>query len=282
MPNQINSTRNLKFGVEIEIVASCTGGKECLKREMESRGVRAVIIEGVDHRDLGRVWKIENDGSCGWEVVSPVLTDFVELEKVCEALNAVGAKVNKNCGLHVHHDGSDLSLEQIKNVYRIYAKHEATIDSMLPESRRADNNRFCNTLNGGQMAKVERMNSIDEMKVEIGGQYEGHYTSKRYYKVNFCSYVRYGTIEFRQHSGTTEFEKMQNWVLFTNRIMEIAKSQRKAKSVKTEKQIAKEREAYYWGATHLFMELDMRNTDVSKYIGNRIVHFRKQSGQEVA
>ena len=36
----------------------------------------------------------------------------------------------------------------------------------------------------------------------------------RYYKVNPCSWSRHQTIEFRQHQGSTDFEKISNWVSF--------------------------------------------------------------------
>ena len=36
----------------------------------------------------------------------------------------------------------------------------------------------------------------------------------RYYKVNLQSLSRYGTIEFRQHNGTIDAEKILNWVSF--------------------------------------------------------------------
>ena len=36
----------------------------------------------------------------------------------------------------------------------------------------------------------------------------------RYYKVNVMSYNNHRTIEFRQHSGTTEYEKIKNWIDF--------------------------------------------------------------------
>ena len=42
----------------------------------------------------------------------------------------------------------------------------------------------------------------------------------RYYKVNAVAYDRHKTIEFRQHSGTIEYEKISNWVMFLARLVE--------------------------------------------------------------
>ena len=36
----------------------------------------------------------------------------------------------------------------------------------------------------------------------------------RYKTVNVCAYGRHGTIEFRQHQGTTNADKILNWLAF--------------------------------------------------------------------
>ena len=41
----------------------------------------------------------------------------------------------------------------------------------------------------------------------------------RYFKVNACSYSRHHTIEFRQHQGSTDFEKISNWVNFCAKLV---------------------------------------------------------------
>ena len=45
----------------------------------------------------------------------------------------------------------------------------------------------------------------------------------RYVKMNFQSYTRQGTVEFRQHSGTTTFSKIKNWILICARLIEYTK-----------------------------------------------------------
>ena len=40
------------------------------------------------------------------------------------------------------------------------------------------------------------------------------------------SYVRHNTIEFRQHSGTVEFEKIANWILFLHNLVEYSKTKK--------------------------------------------------------
>jgi hypothetical protein len=45
----------------------------------------------------------------------------------------------------------------------------------------------------------------------------------RYHKLNTESYWRHNTVEFRQHSGTIEYEKISNWILFLARFVEFSK-----------------------------------------------------------
>lgn len=40
------------------------------------------------------------------------------------------------------------------------------------------------------------------------------FRADRYYKINVCSWRRHNTIEFRQHSGSTNYEKIQMWAKF--------------------------------------------------------------------
>ena len=47
--------------------------------------------------------------------------------------------------------------------------------------------------------------------------------NSRYFKLNLQSYVKYGTVEFRHHSGTTTFSKVKNWILICARLVEYSK-----------------------------------------------------------
>lgn len=282
MAKQMETKRAYKFGVEIEI--SCVNGiakynqSETIRTIAEAINAMGVNAngEGLSH-NVRRYWKVVTDGSCGYEVVSPVLYDMVELELVCKALKNVGAKVTKECGLHVHHDASDMSLEKIKNVYRLYNKHEEVLDSMMPESRRKDNNRYSKGVDNYRLETVESANSIAELKRTVGGEYGGHYTPERYYKLNFASYVCYGTIEFRHHSGTIEFGKIANWVKLTHKMMERANMRVNVKAyadvdkVRADKQLT----------SRFLKEVELTGTDVAEYVVKRI-NSLKRGNEEVA
>lgn len=203
------------FGVEIEF----QGNREEVARLMNAKGLRA-CVESYNHSTKS-YWKLITDSSCGYELVSPPLKGregLEQLKKACEALKEAGASVNRRCGFHVHHDINDYNAKQIANIFAIYIKLEKTIDTFVPNSRRANNNTFCESLFRGTtqqaiLDKLKAVNSLEDIE-------RIWYT--RYVKVNFQSYVKYGTIEFRQHSGTIEFEKMYNWILLTQQIVNMA------------------------------------------------------------
>lgn len=196
-----------KFGIELEISnISMRQSYEAIR----AIGIR-VEIEGYNHTDHADHWKIVRDGSVenGHEVVSPILIGqdgLNEAVRVANALKAAGASANKTCGFHVHFDAHEMTVNEIRTICTRYAKYEAEIDRFMPRSRRADNNRFCRS--------VVREFGYTEFKTATTVERLADAQEDRYFKVNLKAYLRHHTIEFRQHSGTVEAEKIQNWILF--------------------------------------------------------------------
>jgi hypothetical protein len=265
---RVKMVRAFKFGVEMEI-AELVVTKEEFAAKLRAKGLRARALSSAQHYDYNE-WKVEPDASVqgGAEIVSPVLSDFRELQIVCQTLEEVGAKVDKRCGLHVHHDASDYTtLEQFKNLYQMWAKHEETMMTMLPLSRREDN-RFCKPIEGAQLEKVLACDTMADFRVDICGAGSHYYTEKRYYHINTCSYVKHGTIEFRGHSGTIDFEKIEMWVRLTNRILEMALATKKVRP-KTAKMLEREANDENMRARHMNIEFDIGGTDIAYYIRKR-------------
>lgn len=214
---------NRKFGVEIE----CYGvSKRQLCDEINRLGVPC-SIEGYNHSTRAH-WKIVTDSSIEGtrgdecEIVSPPLDGIdglEQLEKVCEALRTCRALINKTCGLHIHFDANTFSLKTWKNIYKNYINFEPTIDSMMPRSRRGNDNNYCLSLLNKFRSKNQAFSKIDAA-TNIEGISRAVTLRDRYYKINAESFFRHGTIEFRQHSGTREFSKIKNWILFLHRLMD--------------------------------------------------------------
>lgn len=196
------------FGVEIE----CYNARPtALVNNATSRGLN-MQHEGYNHNDNDRYYKLVSDGSIRGndpiECVSPILNGnnggFDSLKACCDTLNEIGAKVNKSTGLHVHVGGS-INESQYCNVFVNYYYLETIIDTFMSESRR-QGNCFCKPLSGINEASLNSASSARQI--------ESVFNCDRYFKVNATAWRRHHTIEFRQHQGTTDYEKISNWARF--------------------------------------------------------------------
>ena len=176
-----------------------------------------VTVESYNHTTRPH-WKLVTDSSISgndtFELVSPILVGEAglrELEKVCWVLDLCDVKVNGSCGLHVHIDAAGFSMETWRNLALSYKHLEPVMDRLMPASRR--DNYYCRGLGHVSDGMIRSARTVDELKGRIGD---------RYHKVNLETYSRHKTVEFRQHSGTTNFTKMRNWVLFLHKLVAFA------------------------------------------------------------
>ena len=198
------------FGVEIE----CFIARANVASTFNSNNVN-YQYESYNHTDNKKYYKFVTDGSVqGYddaiECVSPVLkgaTGMKSLKACCKSLNEGNAKVNKTCGLHIHVGGIKTE-KQYVNVFKNYKMLESLIDTFMAESRRADNAYYCQSIKRFNYTNCE---SIRDVHNVMG--------TKRYFKVNHWAYSRHQTIEFRQHQGTTDFEKISNWANFCMKLV---------------------------------------------------------------
>ena len=210
----------MKIGIEIEMVMNAGETQESVARALRDAGINA-HAEHYNHTTRDH-WKVTTDasiGSRGCEVVSPILYDLQDLETVMDRLATLGT-TSRNCGVHVHHDATGANTDFFKRLVKIYAKSEAAIDAFMPKSRRENNNQYCRSIKGN-IGLVDFLNRVDRQH-SYGALV--NLLGTRYRKLNLESFTRYGTVEFRQHSSTLEFEKIQNWIELTATMLERAKS----------------------------------------------------------
>ncbi|MFR7464873.1 MAG: amidoligase family protein [Phocaeicola vulgatus] len=138
-----------------------------------------------------------------------------KLERVCWVLDSCNVKINGSCGLHVHMNAEDFNITTWRNLLLSYKHAEAEIDKFMPASRRGGSNTYCGSL---IQFPDERIRARHEA---LSGNFQGLFPS-RYMKVNLQAYSRHRTVEFRQHSGTISFTKIENWVCFLDRMITFA------------------------------------------------------------
>ena len=213
---------NRTFGIEIEFFGVH------LDKVIEALKANEVNFKHESHsHSTCSYWKLIYDVSVtnrgtglsrgGHELVSPILKGkegLEEVQKVMAVLDSIGAKVDRTCGLHVHHGARDFQVKDFQNIYSLYYKFENFFDAVVAPSRRQSVNRFCKGLTRHLIEEVQKANTLEELKLVL---------SDRYLKLNFQAYFRHNTIEFRQHGGTVSGEKAVNWIVFSQAVVERAK-----------------------------------------------------------
>lgn len=241
---------DFRFGLEIETsLGSHTTAQDVVRRIARMAGVE-VIDKTEDYKrgseDNYSKWLLVPDAStmcsrtdpyCNkFELVSRILRGgdgLEECKQVLEALESVGRiSINKSMGLHVHVNTSGLSLEHLKNVCLNFVKHESAIDSIMPESRISSPYCLSNreAIPGGDGLKHNAIVSCDNI-VDVCHTVNpsNRMGERRYYKLNLQNLnpTQKGnkkqskpTIEFRQHSSTTKFDKIEAWVRFCTSLVQ--------------------------------------------------------------
>lgn len=234
-------------GIEIEGISKI--GREELARTMTTETEVEIQSENYNHSTRPH-WKMVYDSSIrteddyrnDFELVSPILENLDDLKKITDWFNSNDTtKVNKSTGLHIHFGidkamddanlTSDQKLKAIKNLLITYTKFQDDINSILPMSRRnsqwARRNDYKARLRNARTSPLKRYSkalnkcqTIREIHTEVHGT--------RYTAINLTNFMRNGTIEFRQHSSSQDFLKIQKWIELLETMIELAIKKAKA------------------------------------------------------
>lgn len=194
------------FGIEIECINITPAQANAA---LNAAGV-ACYNENYNHQRRNH-WKVVTDGSLtgsgagrAAEVVSPPLPFNVEslnqVSVVMNALKAAGARVDHSCGMHVHVDSRDMASDMpdfSRILFLKYRECEEMIDRLVASSRRSNSGSYCRS-----MKNLQRTSNWTNLRYE------------RYQKLNFQSFERHGTVEFRQHEGCLTDTKAVAWIIF--------------------------------------------------------------------
>jgi hypothetical protein len=220
-------------GIEIEVLLPSGTSRSDVAAAVSAAGIECVE-EGYNHT-LRSHWKVTTDASLGYqagaELVSPILDldgdGLNQIKIVCQVLQTLNAQVRRECGVHVHHDMRGEGFKTWKNIAQLFARYESALDSLVPRSRRANNNRTIKSniqsVGGiGESAAKDAHAKLGSAKTL--NELRALFSNDRYHKLNLESSAVHNTVEFRGHGGTVEFEKMEAWIALTSSIVEDAKT----------------------------------------------------------
>jgi hypothetical protein len=220
------------FGVEVEFFNITPF---VAVQALANAGITAVW-EGYNHTTRPH-WKVVTDASVtstntgegrGLELVSPILlgeAGLAEAALVVKTIRTAGAKVDRTCGLHVHVGADGMTGTDIMRVVDLYTNNQDNINSVVSRGRR-----------DGRWARTWTNYSLDYLRRSLTGvtgraSITNNVGSERYRTVNVTAYARHGTLEFRQHQGTLNGQKLTAWVRLMLSIMDKASSMTETEAV---------------------------------------------------
>ena len=252
MNNKGKFNENRGFGVEIEFLRSTRVSKINISEAIQDKGIECEV---EDYNHITRPhWKIVNDVSVnanmsGYtgsnEIVSPILygeEGLKQLKTVLDVLKDLNCKVNYTCGIHVHHDVTDIVVQGKKqgekflsNLIKFVAKYEHLIYKLVSPSR-LDNRNYSTPVRREYFRRNDTVtrNNLKSMLTRVkrdctrkyrNGNYIG--STQTYPRVqinracglNFRNVWTRGAVEFRYHNGSLNFDKISSWVAVTQAII---------------------------------------------------------------
>ena len=183
------------------------------------------------------------EGGAGLSKIHAIVTALTSLKQSMTSRPVI--RVNKSMGFHLHINVNDYSLAQLIKICQNFIKYEDVMDSFMPPSRRTSSpeskqyfqsNRLAvtkgltasapsnndtiitNRRRHDALAACRSVQDLARLMNYSDNNEDSNETvsSTRYCKLNLQNLVtgRQPTIEFRQHSATTNYSKIAAWIRF--------------------------------------------------------------------
>lgn len=206
-----------KFGVEIEF----TGITYEVALDTLRDALNGEIRNSVVYDERRRIWQIDCDGSIQREnggdqneLVTPILTyeDIPKLQEVVRKLKAAGAVVNKSCGMHVHVESRNHNVDSLKNLFKLFYKHEDMLYTALRVYNRREREytkKLKNNLNDF-VRNIDQFNSVSRLAdaYSDNADDDARYSGMNIERV-YDEGINDGTIEFRLFNATLHAGRMR-------------------------------------------------------------------------
>lgn len=209
------------FGIELEVAPNLTINKltELVKNYDPKKEVMSSRTYQQDHGN--NYWHVKFDRSCGerqgeggWEVASYVASgaeDLVKISDMGKVLKDGGARINDNCGYHIHAEVRDFKTNDAAALVAYWMKLENIIMEILPKNRR--NNIYCRKLRDVKPVQARDLQSAESFWVRVRPMSMAN--EERRVALNMCNFAlgspHKRTAELRLPEGTLEPKDIKNW-----------------------------------------------------------------------
>lgn len=226
-----------KFGVEIEFISRISRDELCFRINAQT-GID-VVPAGYSDRDTSK-WRLKTDSSLsagGLELVTPILSNMDDLNDLKRVINVLSenGKINASCGLHVHTDARNTDTKQVKKLIKYISKYELALNKLVSASRRGEsrwckdnftNLRYSDETPTQFFKRLNTKNTRQLLNIADNGD--------RYVKWNFRNYMHHGSVENRMHQGSLNANKIEQWVLLNQAIVNCAFDKRGTRVLSTQ------------------------------------------------
>lgn len=214
-------------------------GIDCECENCEGKGY--VYCEECSHGEVecsecsGEGYTVENcedcggegyvrEGNYGTECVSDILTmenGKEALDELFDYINDYGWETNDDCGTHIHVGANDLTGYDMAKLTLLTHTLEPVIYGMNDGRY---NNSFCKKIRNSTIEELLDMENIEELnKYRFLNFWDEASDRNRYFGLNFQSYNRHETVEFRYFMGSDDKKEVMAWSELVVKLVELSK-----------------------------------------------------------
>ena len=214
-------TSQRAFGVELETYTE----DEDNARNLEVDDRIGLEHDGSISADIGIGVEFQTPPACGKKAEDMIIA-------LCDKLSNKNFMVNKSCGYHIHIDTADVTGNRSKTIgiFAFYIAFEDVIMSFLPKGRR--NNGYCKGLRSDyhiqELYCTEDVDQIEKIwyrvrtEVDVKRCKDDKKHDSRYRGINMHTLFSQNNLEIRFHSGTINHQKILNWAILHQNIIDNA------------------------------------------------------------
>lgn len=218
-----------RFGVEMEV--GNEKSREQIRDLIRPASPKDVHITDWAQSNGNNYWHVKWDRTCGpkgpqvdngWEVASYISSGYKDVCHIAQVANALrhgGVLVNPNCGLHIHADIHEFTIEQAAILVARWIKIERTIVQAVPPVRTKC--RYCRLLSDIGKSKIDFKKHYDPStfwRLVKPTNYHVHDNNQKKVALNMVNYTatqkglqERSTVELRLPEGTLFGSDIRNW-----------------------------------------------------------------------